>query len=393
MREPAQAERHILIVAGEASGDLHGAHLIRAAREIDPGLCFFGIAGQRMRDAGCRVLVPAEELAVMGLVEVVERFPAIRRAFRTVQRALTGEPRPDLLILIDYPGFNLRLAKQARRAGVPVLYYISPKVWAWKGGRVKSIARDVDHLAVIFPFEPELYRGLDLTVSYVGNPLLDEVQRTRGREEFLSTCGLNPAAPTVGLFPGSRRSEIRHCFATLLETARRLHRERPDLQFLLPLAPSLDRALLAGPIAASGLPMTLVEENIYDLAGACDAVLCVSGTVTLQVALAGTPMAIIYRGAALTVAVGRRLVKIPNFGLPNIVAGREVAREFLQEQATPENLAAEILRLLEDGDYRRQAQAGLAEVRERLGAAGCSERVARIASAMARCHSAAKGLS
>ena len=259
MPDPTPAERQILIVAGEASGDLHGANLIRAAREIDPGLSFFGVAGSRMREAGCRVLVPAEELAVMGLVEVVERFPAIRRAFRTVQRALRGEPRPDLIILIDYPGFNLRLARQARLAGVPVLYYISPKVWAWKRGRVKTIARDVDHLAVIFPFEPELYRGLELTVSYVGNPLLDEFQRPRERGEFLAACGLDPAAPTIGLFPGSRRSEIRYCLPTLLATARRLHGARPDLRFLVPLAPSLERDLLAAPLAASGLPVTLLE--------------------------------------------------------------------------------------------------------------------------------------
>lgn len=392
MTEP-QDQRHVLIVTGEASGDLHGANLIRAARDVDPGLSFFGVGGRRMREAGCEILIPAEELAVMGLVEVLGRLPTIRRAFNTLRRLLRGARRPDLVILVDYPGFNLRLAREVKRAGIPVLYYISPKVWAWKRGRVHTIARRVDKLAVIFPFEPPLYEGLGLDVEYVGNPLLDEYVRSRPRDVFREAYGLEPGTPVVGLFPGSRKAEIAAIFPTLLETAKRLHDRRPELRFLLPVAPSIDPAELAEQVAAAGLPVQLAEDNIYDLAGACDAVLAVSGTVTLQVALAGTPLAILYRVSPLTWAVGKRLVRLPHVGLPNIVAGREVAREYLQDQATPENLAAEALHLLEDDSYRQQALDGLAEVRRRLGEPGCSRRVAGIASRMACRHAQQEGAS
>ena len=378
----ARDKRRVLIVTGEASGDLHGANLIRAARDVDPGLSFFGIGGARMRAAGCDIVFPAEDLAVMGLVEVLGRLPTIRRAFRLLQGLLAGAQRPDLVILIDYPGFNLRFAREANRAGIPVLYYIAPKVWAWKRGRIKTIAERVDKLAVIFPFEPPLYQGLGLDVEYVGNPLLDEYRREHTRDTFLRAAGLDPEQAVVGLFPGSRRSEIRYMFDTLIETARLLTDAGRARQFLLPVAPSCDRSDLERRVTAAGVPVTLVEDNIYDVAGACDAILCVSGTVTLQAALAGTPQAILYKGAALTYEIGRRLVKIPHFGLPNIVAGREVAREFLQDAASPQALAEEACRLLEEGEYRAAALAGMAEVRERLGDPGCSARVAGIAAVM-----------
>jgi lipid-A-disaccharide synthase len=206
--------RRALIVTGEASGDLHGANLILAARQIDPELAFFGVGGRRMAAAGCEILIPAEQLAVMGVVEVLGRFAVIRRAFRTLRRQLQGPRRPDLVILIDYPGFNLRLAKVAKAAGVPVLYYISPKVWAWKRGRIHTIAQRVDKLAVIFPFEPEIYRGLGLDVEYVGNPLLDESRGGGERTGYLQGHGLDPARPVIGLFPGSRTATARSntCF-------------------------------------------------------------------------------------------------------------------------------------------------------------------------------------
>ena len=379
----SRVPRRVLIVTGEASGDLHGANLIRAARDVDPGLSFFGIGGRRMRAEGCEIIFPAEDLAVMGLVEVVGRLPTIRRAFGLLKAILQGPQRPDLVILIDYPGFNLRFARDVKRAKIPVLYYIGPKVWAWKRGRVKTIAARVDKLALIFPFEPPLYQGLGLDVEYVGNPLLDEFRRDQARPEFLSGHGLDPGLSVVGLFPGSRASELRYMFETLLQSARLLCERGVACQFLMPVAPGVDRDHLAGRIAAAGLFVTLVEGNIYDVAAACDAILCVSGTVTLQAALAGTPLAILYKGAPLTYEIGRRLIRIDHFGLPNIVAGREVAREFLQDAASPEALAAEIERLLQDEPYRQAALAGLAAVRERLGAPGCSRRVAEIAVAIA----------
>ncbi len=376
--------RRALVVAGEASGDLHGANLIQAASNLDPRLAFFGVGGRRMAAAGCEILIPAEELAVMGVVEVLGRFGVIRRAFRTLTRILRGPQRPELLILIDYPGFNLRLAKVAKAAGVPVLYYISPKVWAWKKGRIHTIARYVDKLAVIFPFEPEIFQGLGLDVEYVGNPLLDEMQGGRGRDAYLQAHGLDPERPVVGLFPGSRQGELKYIFSTLVDSARLLLQQRPELQFLLPVAPSLEEVDLQQRLEGTGLPVALVSDNIYETAGACDAIISVSGTVTLQIALAATPMAIIYKMAPLSFAIGKMLVKLEHVGLPNIVAGRGVVREFLQQAASPEAISAEVLRLLEDGDYRCRQLEGLALVRERLGEPGCSTRVAQIAVQMSR---------
>ncbi|HKK01613.1 MAG TPA: lipid-A-disaccharide synthase [Desulfuromonadales bacterium] len=380
----ATASRRALIVAGEASGDLHGANLIKAARRLDPGLSFFGVAGPRMAEAGCEVVVPSEELSVMGLVEVIGHLPKLQRVFRRLVTILNGPQRPDVLVLIDFQDFNQRLAKRARAAGVPVLFYIGPKVWAWRSGRARTIGRVVDRLAVIFPFEPDCYRGEAVEVEYVGNPLADEAKVKRGRDEFLRQYGLDPAAPVVGLFPGSRRSEIRYVFETIKQGAEQIRESQPQVQFLLPVASSLRPQLFSSLLAESDLPITLVEDDIYDTANACDAVVCVSGTVTLQTALVGTPMVIVYKMSPLSYEVGRRIVKVEHIGLANIVAGEEVARELIQNEANSGNIAFEILRILEDPEYRLQLRQGLAKVWERIGSPGCAERVARMASEMSR---------
>jgi lipid-A-disaccharide synthase len=376
--------RRAMIVTGEASGDLHGANLIRAAAEIDPDLGFFGIGGRRMADAGCDILFPGEDLAVMGLVEVLGHFPVIFRAFNRLKDILHGAHRPDVLILIDFPDFNLRLARQAQKAGVPVLYYVSPQVWAWRRGRVKKIARLVDRLAAIFPFEPEFYREHDIDVEYVGNPLLDEVRVSRSRETFLREHGLDPAGAVVGLFPGSRRNELRYIFDTIVQSAEMVRREKPEVRFLLPVAPSLNPEFFRERFAQTTLPVTLVQDNIYDTANACDAVITVSGTVTLQIALVATPMVILYKMAALTYAIGRRLVKVPFIGLANIVAGEGVVREFIQGGANPEEIAREVLSILDDPEYSGKIRRGLALVQDRMGEKGCSRRVATMASEMSR---------
>ena len=378
-------KRRALIVTGEASGDLHGANLIRAAAKVDPGLSFFGVGGKRMADAGCDILIPSEELAVMGAVEVLANIRVIARAMRKLRTVIDAESKPDLVILIDYPGFNLRLARHAKAAGIPVLYYISPKVWAWKKGRVKTIARFVDRLALIFPFEEAYFQGLDLEAMYVGNPLMDEVQDLESRELFRNRYGIETATPVIGLFPGSRRSEIRYNFQTLVQSARLILRDKPSARFLLPVAASLPRALFDELLAEEDLPVTLVEnESIYDLANACDAVACVSGTVTLQTALAGTPMVVVYRMSPISFAIARLLVKVPYVSLVNIVAGEEVVRELLQEEAKAEDIAAELLRILDDSGYNQQIQRGLVAVKEKMGAPGCSIRVAKMAAEMSQ---------
>jgi len=373
-----------MIVTGEASGDLHGANLIRAVREIDPDLAFFGVGGQLMKEAGCDLLIAGEDLAVMGLVEVIGHFPTIYRAFNRLKGILHGEGRPDVLILIDFPDFNLRLARQAKKAGIPVLYYVSPQVWAWRRGRVKKIARVVDRLAAIFPFEPGFYRGQDIEVEYVGHPLLDEVIVGKEREEFLASLGLDPGGPVVGLFPGSRRNELKYNFETILESAQRVRAAQPGVRFLMPVASGIDPELLRTKLAARDLPVVLVEKAIYDVINACDAIITVSGTVTLQIALVGTPMAVIYKMAPLTYRIGKRLVKVPHIGLVNIVAETRLAREFIQEEANSENIAGEILRILEDEAYGRRLKEGLDDVRRKMGEPGCSGRVARMVSEMSR---------
>lgn len=376
--------RRALIVTGEASGDLHGSNLIKASLQLDPELSFFGVGGPRMEAAGFEILIPGEKISVMGLVEVIGHFPVIYRAFNRLKTVLHGPDRPDLLILIDFPDFNLRLARQAKLVGIPVLYYVSPQVWAWRRGRVKKIARVVDRLAAILPFEPEFYRGQDIEVEYVGNPLLDEVHFDQDRDSFRASLGIGTDVPVVGLFPGSRKNEIRYNFATLIETARLVLKAKPETVFILPVAPTLDESLIREALSGVALPVHLVSSNIYDVARACDAVLTVSGTVTLQIALAGVPMAILYRMAPLTYAIGKRLVNVAHIGLVNIVAGKDVVREFIQEQASPENLSAEMLRMIDDARYRDKMLLDLQDVQQKMGEPGCSGRVARMASEMSR---------
>jgi len=379
--------RRAMIVTGEASGDLHGANLIRAAQVIDPELSFFGVGGEQMAAAGCEIIIPGKTISVMGIVEVIGHFPIIWQTFQHLKKILQGEQRPDLLILIDFPDFNLRLAAVAKKLGIPVLYYVSPQVWAWRRGRVKHIAKVVDRLAAILPFEPPLYAGLDIDVEYVGNPLTDQVQISEEREPFLRRLGIPSVSPVVGLFPGSRGTELRYNLSTLLATARIVMQEHPSVHFLVPAAATLGTERLSTAIAQAGgadLPLTLVAESVYDVANASDAVLAVSGTVTLQVALVGTPLLLIYRVAPMTYAIGRHLIKVPFIGLPNIIAGQEVAREFVQDAADPQVLGAELNMILANPLHAAALRQGLALVREKIGPGGCSQRVAQMAVEMSR---------
>ncbi|MCK4507427.1 MAG: lipid-A-disaccharide synthase [Desulfuromonadales bacterium] len=375
-----------MIVTGEASGDLHGANLIKAVNTLSADTKFFGVGGQKMAAAGCDILIPSEELAVMGVVEVLGQLPVIWRSFQQLKKELFGRHKPDALVLIDFPDFNLRLANQARKAGVPVLYYISPKVWAWRQGRVKKIAQSVDSLAVIFPFEPELYDGLDLRVRYVGHPLLDEFaalgtgNELRDGADFCQKLQIPATKKIVGLFPGSRRSELRYMLETIVASAQLIHEGEPNVHFLVPIANSLKKDEVKAQFGLE-LPVTFIEAvdaTIYDVARHCDTILTVSGTVTLQVALAGTPMAILYKMSPLSYAIGKRLVKVAHAGLPNIVAGQRIVPEFIQDEATPQVLADEVLHVLNDSGYADTMKAALQTVQKQLGEPGCSKRVAEM---------------
>lgn len=372
------ASRRIMIVAGEASGDIYGADLVQKALSLDATINFFGIGGSRMREAGVTTLVDCGDLAVMGLVEVLKHFNVISSAFLKLKNILQYDP-PDLLILIDYPGFNIRLAKTAKKAGVKVLYYISPKVWAWKAGRIRKIAASVDQMAVIFPFEVPLYENAGVPVSFVGHPMLDLVNVTMTRDEAAAGFGLDPARKIVGLFPGSRRSEIERILPAILGSAKLLQKRFPDVQFVLPLASTLHESDIQPYLEQTGITPVITRTRIHDLIRACDAIISVSGTVTLEIALIGTPMVIIYRLASLTYQVAKRVVKIKHIGLCNIVAGETVVRELIQDQANPEEIAAEIQRLLSDHAYRDTMTDKLGEMRVQLGCGGAAENVARLA--------------
>jgi lipid-A-disaccharide synthase len=366
-----------MIVAGEASGDIYGADLVREALKLDPSLRFFGIGGARMREAGVETLADSADMAVVGLVEVLKHFDVISGAFLKLKTIIRNAP-PQLLILIDYPGFNLRLAKVAKRAGIRVLYYISPQIWAWRQGRVKKIARLVDHMAVILPFEAPFYEQAGVPVTFVGHPMLDMVRVAKDRNEAAGSFGLDPARIVVGLFPGSRRNEIERLLPTILDAARRLRERFSDIQFVMPLASTLSEEDITPQLEEAGLAVTLTRERIHDLIRACDAVISVSGTVTLEIALVGTPMVIIYRLSPLTYQLAKRLVKVDHIGLCNIVAGETVVKELIQDDADPAGIAAEIGSILTDGGYNRNIRERLAAIRERLGRGGASAAVARL---------------
>jgi len=372
------ADSKIMIVAGEASGDLHAANFVKAAKALRPELSFYGIGGPKMRAAGVETVHDASELAVVGLIEPLLQYRRLSAVLRHMQD-LVCRDRPDLLVLTDYPGFNLRLAKTAKACGVKVLFYVSPQVWAWRQGRVKGIGEVVDMMAVIFPFETRFYEEHGVPVRYVGHPLVDEVKTSMGRDEAMARFGLDPARRTVGLFPGSRRGEIKRLLPIILESAKLIKQTHPDTQFILPVASSLSREVLQPCLDAVDVEVNLVDGQGYDVAQTCDAIITASGTATLEIAMLGVPMAITYKVAWLTYAIVSRMLKIPYIGLANIVAGEEVAREFVQNRARPEAIAAEIGHILDDPDYARTMQAKLAQVREKLGEGGGSKKLARLA--------------
>ena len=370
-----------MIAAGEASGDLYGATLATELRALSPGTRLLGMGGDRMREAGVETLVDANVMAVMGLVEVLGHLPVIVKGFNTLKRRLLSDP-PRLLILIDYPDFNLRLAKVAKNAGVQVLYFISPQVWAWRSGRVKGIGRVVDMMAVLFPFEVPFYRNAGIPVSFVGHPLLDMVAPALGNKDAAVSLGLDPARRTVGLFPGSRKSVIARLLPVILESAALLKARMPDLQFVLPLASSLRMEDIQAQLAGAGVSVTVISGRNHDVMSACDAAISVSGTVIMELALVGVPTVLIYKVSPLTYQIGKRVINVPHIGICNIVAEKRLIKELIQHEAHPEAIADEIDALLNDAAYAGEVRAGLAGVREKLGSGGALSRLALLAKQM-----------
>ena len=369
----------LCLVAGEASGDLHGADLLLALRAQLPDLEVFGIGGQRLREAGMETVADAAEVATVGLLEGAGRLRALVRAYRELSRRIRQNP-PDLCVLIDFPEFNLRLARRAKRAGVPVLYYIGPQVWAWRRGRVRKVARRVDRLAVVFPFEPALYAARLPGVEFVGHPLLDCVRVTRNRADTLRLHGLDPARRTIVLLPGSRRSEIDRLLPVFLDAVRLFAASGERYQFPLALAHTVPREPVEARIRAAGLEVPVIEGDTYNLIAAAELALVSSGTATLECALLECPMVITYRVSRLTGALARLLVRgVRNIGMPNIVAGREVVPELLQGRATGAGIVAAAREILDDPARHAEIVVALREVRHRLGRGGAAGRAAAIA--------------
>jgi len=370
--------RELLVVAGEASGDLHGARLISELRQRMPGLRTFGLGGDEMREAGLEAMAHSSEISVVGITEVLKVLPRAREIFAGLLREVDRR-RPELALLIDFPDFNLRLARKLKARGVKVVYYISPQVWAWRRGRVKAIARLVDRMLVLFPFEVDFYRGHGVDVVHVGHPLVDEVPvMPQGWDE-----GGGPVAGPyrVALLPGSRLSEVESLLPTLLEAVRKLAARLP-VEARIIKAPTIPRDLLEEHVELSGLPVRIVADDRFTAVASSHLALCASGTATLEVGLLGTPMIMVYRLASWTYALAKLLVRLPNVSLVNLVSGRRVVPELIQGDANPERIAAEAARLLTDAVARNEMRAGLAELRGRLGAGGASGRAAAEVAAM-----------
>lgn len=372
----------IMLSAGETSGDLHGGTLCRALRALEPGVGLVGMGGPRMAAAGMEVVADPTAHAVVGTSEAVGRLPGLYRAYRALVRRLRDTP-PRALVVIDFPEFNMRLARQAHRAGVPVIYFIPPQVWAWRRGRARLIARLASRVLAVFPFELPLYRAAGAAVDFVGHPLLDVLPVGLERAAARAALGLGPDSTVIGLFPGSRREEVSRLLPAMLDAARRLAGAATagGPRFLLGLAPSVDRAHVEGLIAASravgGPEVQVLRERTYEVMVAADAILIASGTATLEAALLGAPMVVCYRVSRFTEAISRVLIRIPWISLPNIVAGRTVVPELLQGAATGERLAAEARRLLAEPAAAAAQRAAFADLRARLGEPGVGPRAAR----------------
>ncbi len=370
-----------MVIAGEASGDAHAGRMIAELKALSPDLIVKAIGGDTMRAAGAEIIVDFSELAVMGLVEVLKRYRDIKKIFNQMVLRLKTD-RPDLLVLVDYPGFNLKLAKEAKKLGIPVLYYISPKVWAWRAGRVKTIKKTVDHMAVLFPFEVPIYQAAGVPVTCVGHPLVDAVNKKLTNKQAKIKMGMKLNRRVLGLFPGSRRSEVEALLPVMLEAAERIQKQLNNVDVVLPIAQGLDSSFIDDIIAKSNVAVNVVSGDFYELTSACDAIVAASGTVTLEIALLGVPHFISYRVSPLTYRILKRLVRIPYVGLCNIVTGKPVVMELLQDDVTAERLEKELVTLLTDVNNKDKAESVRQQVLTALGPAGGAKNAAQLINSM-----------
>ena len=366
----------ILISAGEASGDVHAGAVTRALKKIDPCCEVFGMGGDCMREAGGEVLFDIKEHGVMGFIEVIKKLPSLFKLRSDFGRVM-DERKPDVFVTVDYPGFNMKLAKLAKEKGIPVVSYIPPSAWAWTKGRAPKVAKLVTKIASIFPFEYDVYKEAGADVEFVGHPLIDIVKTELPRAEAEAFAGKQAGRRLILLLPGSRLMEIQKMLPTLLAAAKIIAEKEPDIDFAMPRASTIPKEMLEGMIKASGLQVKIVKGHIYDVMSVADLALATSGTVTLEAALCGLGSVIVYKTSPISAFIARRVINIPDIGLPNIVAGKHILPELLQKDFTPEKTAQEALHLLES-ERNAQMKQDLQYVKERLGAPGAVNRVAEL---------------
>jgi lipid-A-disaccharide synthase len=361
-----------MIIAGEASGDLHGAGVVRELKRSNPGIEIFGVGGDRMQQEGMRLVYHVRELGFMGFAEVIRHLPVIR-SMKTALETILRHKKPDVVLLIDYPGFNLRFARSAKRSGAKVVYYISPQVWAWHRSRVKKMRGIVDKMLVIFPFEVDIYHSEGVDVEFVGHPLLEVLDAGLDRKNFRKRFGLDPDKKILALLPGSRLQEIEKIFPVMLKAGRKIA-ESESMELVVGIAPTLSEEHFRTLYNVEGVH--LVRNASYEVMANADFALVTSGTATLETGLFGTPMVVVYKTSWPTYLLGRLLIRVKNIGLVNIVAGKEIVPEFIQHRASAQVLSREVLRLLRNADLLAAMKNELSSVKGRLGEFGASKRVA-----------------
>lgn len=369
--------KHIMIVAGETSGDLHAARLVQEIQQLEPSITFSGLGGQHLASCGVKLDADLTELAVIGFVEVLKHYKEFRKLFYEFLEHVRVR-KPSVVLLVDYPGFNLRLAKELKKMGVKVVYYISPQIWAWKAGRIKLIEKFTDHMMVLFKFEKKFYEDRGVHVEFVGHPLVDEVHASHSKEHFLSHVGFDPSKPVFGLVPGSRSREIETLLPPMLAAAEIITKEIPNAQFILTQAPNISIEMIHAFTQRSPISLRIVHGDFHNAVNACDMCIVTSGTATLETALLEKPMVIIYKTAFLTYLLGRLLVKIKHFGLANIVAGEEVVPECLQNETQPAVIAEKLLTIYRNPKKFQDIKSKLQKIKQSLGQPGASRRAAEI---------------
>ncbi|OGC90472.1 MAG: lipid-A-disaccharide synthase [candidate division Zixibacteria bacterium RBG_16_48_11] len=369
-------KERILIVAGEVSGDLHAAGLISALKKIKPELEFFGIGGSQMQNRGVKVLYHTDKMAFLGFWEVLRHLGFIRQVRRSLLEEIDGRPCR-LAILVDYPGFNLRLANDLKKRKIPVIYYISPQVWAWGGKRIEKIRRLVEHMIVFFPFEESLYSQNKVKVNFVGHPLVELAKPTLTREEFYRSLNAPSEQKFIGLFPGSRPQEVEQHLPIMLKVGQILKKRRKELAFLIAVAPGINSEKIRSMLPAD-LPVRLLSNRNYEIMSYSELLLVKSGTSTVEAALCGTPFAVMYRTSPLSYVIAKRLVKVPHLAMANLLAEKRVVPEFIQNQAHPQNIASEMHNLLEDQQRYQSIKTELGKIRKKLGSGNAYQKAAEV---------------